>query len=67
MSIESLVTLKDRYDNNGRPNFGNQVLNILVDEIVALDTKANANNTAIAALAVVVRDLQTRVNTLEGV
>jgi len=41
MSIESLVTLKDRYDNNGRPNFGNQVLNILVDEIVALEEKVS--------------------------
>ena len=39
MSIESLVALKDRYKDNGRPNFGTEVLNKLVDEIVALNNK----------------------------
>ena len=39
MSIETLVALKDRYKDNGRPNFGTEVLDILIDEIVALDGK----------------------------
>ena len=41
MSIESLVALKDRYKDNGRPNYGTEVLNILVDEIVALEEKVS--------------------------
>ena len=50
MSIESLVALKDRYKYNGRPNFGTEVLNILVDEIVALDEKIVALNEKIDGL-----------------
>ena len=41
MSIESLVALKDRYKDNSRPNFGTEVLNKLVDEIVALEEKVS--------------------------
>ena len=39
MSIESLVALKAKYDNNGRPNFGNEVLNVIVDEMKAQEAR----------------------------
>ena len=67
MSIESLVTLKDRYDNNGRPNFGNQVLNILVDEILALDGRNEVLDAKVDELDSKIDALEVRVETLEGV
>jgi len=66
MSIESLVALKAKYDDNGRPNFGNQVLDILVDEIVALDGRLEAKGVEVDALDAKVDVLETRIETLEG-
>jgi len=66
MSIESLVALKDRYKDNSRPNFGTEVLNKLVDEIVALDGRLEAKGVEVDALDAKVDVLETRIETLEG-
>ena len=66
MSIESLVALKDRYKDNGRPNFGTEVLNILLDEIVALDGRLEAKGVEVDALDAKVDVLEARVEALEG-
>ena len=39
MSIATLVALKDRYKDNGRPNFGTEVLNVIVDEMKAQEAR----------------------------
>ena len=66
MSIATLVALKDRYKDNGRPNFGTEVLNVLVDEIVALDGRLEAKGEEIDALDAKIDALEARVEALEG-
>ena len=65
MSIESLVALKDRYKDNSRPNFGTEVLNILVDEIVALDGRVEEKGAEIDALDAKVDALEGEIATLK--
>jgi len=57
MSMESLLALKDRYKDNGKPNFGAAVLNIVIDEIKVnhdkideLDGKIDALEARVEAL-----------------
>ena len=66
MSIESLQALKDRYKANGRPNFGTEVLNVVIDEVVSLDVKMDVLDARVDVLDTKMDELEGRIQALEG-
>lgn len=63
MAISDLTALKASYSGM---NFGKLILDLLVDEIVALDARVEAKGAEIDALDTKIDALEARVETLEG-